>query len=237
MRALSIRVVAYLAVCALPAVAQPTLMSREMSHVEVSVGAGVMERGPGVALEKQMTALGLESRWGPYTYPYTEPPNILPGAFAQVNIGMTTHTMAGVLADVLETTTYGRTPDGGSLGARANVKTRALLVSFRPTPWVKVEAGPALMHRLFEFESTRLTLRDDAIGWIAGADAKFARRPMTPEHPPWFGYFTAQYRGAPALAVPATVVPLYGSGRLLGWPAQRVRMAHLMLGVGFGFEI
>lgn len=239
MRAVPIRMVVYLAVCALPALAQPpTLMSKEMPHVEVSVGAAEMAGGPGRDLEKGMIALGLQSRWGPYTYPYTEPPNILPGAFAQVNVGVTPHTMAGGLADVLETTTHGRTPAGGSLSARANVKTRAVLASFRPTPWVKVEAGPALMHRLLEFESTALTVRDDAIGWVAGADAKFARRPMTPEHPPWFAYVTAQYRGAPSLDVPATTVPLYGSGRQqLGWPAQHVRMAHWLVGVGFGFEI
>lgn len=239
MKAVSIRIVVYLAAGALPALAQPpTLMSREMSHVELSIGAATMAGGPGRDLETRMIALGLQSRWEPFTYPYTEPPNIVPGAFAQVNVAVTAHTMAGALADVLETTTHGRTPEGGSVSARANVKTRAVLASFRPTPWIKVEAGPALMHRLIEFEGTSVTMRDDAIGWVAGADGKFVRRPMTPEHPPWFGYFTAQYRGAPSMDIAATRVALYGSGRqLLGWPTQRLRMAHWMLGVGFGFEI
>ena len=240
MRLVPFRIVLYLAVCVLPAMAQPPVrMSTEMSHVELSAGAAVMEAGPGGALETRMTDLGLESYGAPFDYPYTEPPNILPGGFIQLNIGVTRHTMGGILADVLETTTHGRTPEGMSLSARANIKTRALLVSFRPTPWIKVEAGPAVLHRLVEFESTGIRLGGDAIGWVAGADAKLVRRPMTPEHPPFFAYVTGQYRGAPPIEVPRTAVPLYGAPRpqLVTWPAEHLRSSHWMIGLGIGFEI
>jgi hypothetical protein len=244
MKLVPIRTVVYLAAFALPAVAQaPSVTmsrtSQEMSRLEVSVGAVGMEAGPGRDLEKQMTALGLQSGLGRYGYPFTEPPNIIPGAFLQANVAMTVHTMAGVLADVLETTTHGRTPDGLSMSARANIKTRAVLASFRPTPWIKVEAGPALMHRLLEFESTGIRTADDAIGFVAGADAKFVRKPMTPEHPPLFGYATAQYRAAPSMRVPSVSVPLFGSPQphSVTWPAQHLRTSHWVIGLGIGFEI
>ena len=163
MKRVPIRTAVYLAAFALPAIAQAppvsiTRTAQEMSHVEVSVGAAAMEAGPGRGLENRMIDLGLQSGLGPYAYPFTEPPNIIPGAFLQVNVAMTTHTMAGLVADVLETTTHGRTPDGLSLSARANIKTRAVVASFRPTPWIKVEAGPAVMHRLLEFESTGIRI-------------------------------------------------------------------------------
>jgi len=240
MRLVPFRAVAYLAVFALPAVAQPPIrMSTEMSHVELSAGAAVMEAGPGVGLEKRMIDLGLQSHAVPFDYPYSEPPNIIPGGFVQLNVGVTEHTMGGFLADVLETTTHGRTPEGLAVSATANIKTRALLLSFRPTPWIKVEAGPALMHRVLEFESTGIRLRSDAVGWVAGGDAKLVRRPLTPEHPPFFAYVTGQYRGAPPIEVPATGVPLYGSLRpqVVTWPAQHLRSSHWMIGVGLGFEI
>lgn len=239
-----VRTCLYIAAFAIPAIAQapPVSVSRasqEMSHVEVSVGAAAMEAGPGRDIEQRMIDLGLRSRWTPFEYPYTEPPNLIPGAFTQINVATSAHTMAGVLADVLETTTHGRTPEGWSVSARANIKTRALLASFRPTPWIKLEAGPALMHRRLEFESAGVTIADDAIGFVVGADAKFVRKPTTPEHPPYFGYVTAQYRGAPSFAVPPSAVALNGSPRprFVEWPAEHVRASHWMIGVGFGFEI
>jgi hypothetical protein len=244
MKLVPIRTVVYLAAFALPAVAQapPVTVSRlsqEMSRVEVSVGGAAMEAGPGRDLEQQMADLGLGSRRIPFDYPYTDAPNIISGAFLQVNVAMTEHTMAGVLADVLDTTTHGRTADGLTVSAHANIKTRAVLASFRPTPWVKVEAGPALMHRLLDFESTGIRIADDTIGFVAGADAKFVRKAMTPEHPPLFGYVTAQYRGAPSLRVPPVSVPLFGSPQpqFATWPAQRLRMSHWVIGLGIGFEI
>lgn len=238
MRFVPIRTVLYVALFAIPSVAQPTLISSEMPHVELSVGAGAMTAGPGASLEHTMIDLGLTSRLGKFTYPNTSPPNVIPGVFAQVSVGVAQHAMVGLFLGADETTTSGRTPEGSSMAARVNVRTRAVLASYRPTPWLKIGAGPALMRRLLEFESTGLAFSGDTPGWLATADAKFARRPLTPEQPPAFGYVTVQYRGSPGLAVPATQVPLYGSDRrYAAWPAERLRTSHWMIGLGVGFEI
>src|SRR5262245_2312240 len=63
MRFTSVRVLVYTIAMAVPAVAQPpTPMSREMSQIEVSIGADGMFAGPGIDLERQMIQLGLQSR-------------------------------------------------------------------------------------------------------------------------------------------------------------------------------
>ena len=84
MRLPAVRTAVYVVICALPAAAQPTLMSNEMSHVELSLGAGAIEAGPGRDLEATMNALGLHSRFRRTEYPITSPPNVVPGAFAQI---------------------------------------------------------------------------------------------------------------------------------------------------------
>ena len=238
MRTVLLRTIVYLAVCALPAVAQPTLMSREMPRVEVSAGASAIYAGPGVDLEQRMLQLGLQSRFAGFSYPNTSPPAPVPGLFAQICVGVAQHAMLGLFLGDDETTTAGRFPSGGSEDVRANIRTRALVASFRPTPWLKFEAGPALIHRLLDFESGGPKFGGTVVGWLAGGDVKFVRRPMTPEHPPFFGYLTAQYRNGPGVYVPAMALPVYGAPRqLLTWPAQQVRMSHWMAGIGFGFAI
>ena len=146
--------------------------------------------------------------------------------------------MIGVFVGADETTTSGRSAEGATADVRADIRTRAVLASFRPTPWIKIAGGPALMRRRIAFESDGPVFRDSALGWLAAADAKFVRRPMTEERPPVFGYLTVQYRDARPLEVGATAVPEYGPSRQwLGWPPQRVRMSHWMVGLGIGFEI
>ena len=95
------------------------------------------------------------------------------------------------------------------------------------------------MHRrLVEFPLADRVTREQRLGWVAGADMKIVRRPLSYEHPPTFGYVTAQYRGSPALRVPAGSLPLSGSDRgSVLWPSQRVRTSHWVIGVGVGFEI
>lgn len=239
MRFTWVRVLAYTIAMAVPAVAQqPTLMTDEMSHVELSVGAGAMFAGPGGDLERRMVDLGLRSRQGRLQYPLTEPPNVVPGVFAQVNVGLSTHAMLGFFLGADQTTTTGRFTDGDTVMVQANVKTRAILASFRPTPWVKVAAGPALLERRLDFVQDGPKLEASALGWLVAGDAKLARRSYTPTHPPTFGYVTAQYRSSPGFDVPALVVPVYGAPRqFVSWAPQRVRMSHWMVGFGVGFEI
>jgi len=209
-----------------------------MPHVEVSVGAGAMALGPGRDLEQTMSDLGLASRLGKFVYPSTEPPNIVPGVFAEINVGAGAHAMVGLFLGADQTTTSGRTPAGASLLARVNVKTRALLASYRPTPWLRLATGPALLDRALTFERTDVSFGGTEVGWVASGEAKFVRRPMTPAHPPMFGLVTVQYRDSPALSLPAVDLPLYGSDhRYAAWPAQQLRMSHWMIGLGFGFEI
>jgi hypothetical protein len=239
MRLVPLRVAVYVAMFALPAVAQqPTRISDEMPHAELAVGAGGMALGPGRDLERTMTELGLASRLGKFVYPYTEPPNIVPGVFAEFHVGVGPHAMVGLFVGADQTTTSGRSPAGASLLARADVKTRALLASYRPTPWLRLGAGPALLDRQLTFERTNQTFGGTDVGWVANGEAKFVRRQMTAEHPAVFGLATVQYRDSPALSVPALSLPLYGSDhRYAAWPAQPVRMSHWMIGLGFGFEI
>jgi hypothetical protein len=235
MRLVPVRTAVYLALFALPAVAQPpTLISSEMPHVELSVGLGGMTAGSGIDLERRMTDLGLVSRASTLTYPRTTP---MPGLFAQVQVGVAEHAMVGVWIGADETKTEGRSHAGTYARVVANVHTRALLFSYRPNPWLKLGAGPAVMRRLVAFDDGQ-TFHGKALGWVTAAEAKFARKPMTPEHPPGFGYVTAQYRATPGVSLPQTTLPVYSSGRAtLPWPAERVRMSHWMFGVGVGFEI
>jgi hypothetical protein len=225
MRFTSVRFLAYTIALAIPAVAQPTPMSSEMTHAELSVGVDGMSAGPAGDLARGMTQI-------------LPPPTVVSGLFAQVNVGKSRHTMIGFFTGSDGRTAYGQVPEGGSVSIHANVRTRAVLASFRPTAWVKVALGPAIVRRRVEFRNDGQTFASPALGWIAAADVKFLRRPVTPLHPPRFGYVTAQYRGVPALDVPATPMTVYDKKQqTVWWPAQRVRMSHWMIGVGFGFEI
>jgi hypothetical protein len=235
-----LRWIAYAVAMAGPALAQPpTLISREMPRVELSVGAGPEYGGPGGHLEREMTRLGLDHDDGMLKRPKTSPRDTIPGAFAQLHVGVTRHAMVGLLISTLASSTVGQAANGDLAHVDASVLSRALIVSYRPTPWIRIGAGPALHRRTLEFPRGEGALtREPGWGWLASADVKFFRRPLSSQHAPVFGYVTAQYRGAPAMRAPAGSLPFGGVDRReLPWPAQRIRAAHWMVGVGFGFEI
>jgi hypothetical protein len=195
MRFTCLRWLAYTLALGVPALAQPpTLISREMPHVEMSVGLGSVRKGPAPQIERELTRLGLNQRDGLLKWPQTSFMEF-PPAFAQVHVGVRRHVMVGALASTFTNSTVGRDADGG------------------------------LAH-------------EQRLGWVAGGDVKIRRRPLSYAHPPTFGYLTAQYRGAPALRLPAGPLPLSGlEKRSVSWPSQRVRTSHWLIGVGIGFEI
>lgn len=238
MRFTCLRWIAYTVAVAGPALAQPpTLISREMPRVELSVGAGSIKGGPSPHIEREMTRLGLDQRDGLLKRPHTSLSEFLP-VFAQVQVGVARHAMVGALVSTFGHDTVGRDAEGGLAHVQTAVLSRALLVSYRPNPWIRIGAGPALHRRTVEFPLADRVTREQRLGWVAGGDVKIVRRPLSYEHPPAFGYLTAQYRGAPALRVPAGPLPVSGfDRRSVPWPGQRVRTSHWLIGVGFGFEI
>jgi hypothetical protein len=221
-----------------PALAQPpTLISREMTHLEMSVGLGSIKGGPASRLEREMTRLGLDHREGLVKRPTTSIMDF-PPAFAQVHVGVRRHAMVGVLVSTVGLSTVGRDADGGLAYVQSRVVSRALLVSYRPTPWIRIGAGPALHRSSVELPLANRVTSEQRLGWAAGGDVKIVRRPLSYQRPPTFGYVTAQYRGALSLRVPAVSLPLSGPDRRsISWPSQRVRTSHWVIGVGVGFEI
>ena len=222
------------------AVAQPGVVtvSDEMPRVEISVGAAALEQGPGRDFERQFTALGFDAPDGRTKTPHTAPPSLLPGVLAEVHVASGAHTMVGVIISDLKTETEGRAADGGQAVMVAAVLTRGLVVSFRPNPWLKIGAGPALHRRSAGFQGGAET-GAEALGWLASGEAKFARGKRAPGRPPAFGYAIAQYHDAPPLSVPAMTTPVIGRTQMsvLTWPPQTVRTSHWMFGLGVGFEI
>src|SRR5260221_2997838 len=151
MRFTSARILVYALGLSWPAAAQPTLISSEMPHVELAVGAGEMFSGPGLDLERQMKRLDLGHDADRFEYPKTTPPSLLPGIVGQVHVGVTKHTALGFIASAVETETSGRAADDATTVVKANIRSEALVLSFRPTPWIKVGAGPAMHRRLLTF--------------------------------------------------------------------------------------
>jgi hypothetical protein len=238
MRFTCLRWLAYALALGVPALAQPPApMSREMPRVELSVGLGSVRGGPAHQVEREMTRLGLDHRDGLLERPKTSFIDF-PPAFAQVHVGVRRHTMVGVLVSTFGLSTVGQADDGGIAHVHSTIVSRALIVSYRPTPWIRIGAGPALHRSTVEFPLADRATREQRLGWIAGGDVKFMRRPLSYQHPPTFGYLTAQYRGAPSVRVPAGSLPLSGfDRRSVSWPGQRVRTSHWIIGVGVGFEI
>jgi len=79
------------------------------------------------------------------------------------------------------------------------------------------------------------------VGGVLSADLKFARKPLTYDHPPSFAYVSAQYRGMPGLRVPPGSLSVYPSGT--SWDG-RVTMSvivgqqlHVKLGADGGVTI
>ncbi len=237
MRFTCLRWLTYGLALGVPALAQPpTPVSREMTHLEVSVGLGAVKGGPGPQVERELTRLGLDHRDGQLKQPHTSWVDF-PPAFAQIHVGVKRHMMVGALISTFGLSTVGRAEDGGVAHVETEVMSRAVLVSFRPNSWLRVGAGPALHRRTVEFPLADRIRREQSLGFVAGGDMKIVRRPMSSQHPPTFGYLTAQYRGAPALRAPATWLPVGSAGRAVPWPGQRVRTSHWIIGVGVGFEI
>jgi hypothetical protein len=237
MRFTCVRWLAYALALGVPALAQPpTVMSREMPRVELSVGLGSVRGGPGPQVERELTRLGLDHREGQAKQPHTSWVDF-PPAFAQVHVGVKRHMMVGALMSTFGLSTVGRADDGSVAHVQSEVRSRALMVSYRPNPWIRIGAGPALHRRTLELPRADLVTREQRLGWVAGADLKIVRRPLSFQHPPTFGYLTAQYRGSPAVHAPAASLPVGSNGRSVLWPGQRVRTSHWIIGVGVGFEI
>src|SRR6187549_1668566 len=113
MRFTCLRWLTYVLALGVPALAQPpTLVSREMPHVEMSAGVGSIERGPASQIEREMTRLGLDHRDGLLERPHTSFTDFLP-AFAQVHVGVGRHTMVGALVSTFADSTVGRDAAGG----------------------------------------------------------------------------------------------------------------------------
>jgi hypothetical protein len=220
---------------AVPALAQPIPLSHEMPRVEASVGAGAVYGGASTQVERKFTEFGLNHGGGLSRSPQTSPTDFFP-VFAQLQLGVREHTMVGYLTAGSGTDTMGRAADGGMAYVHAATRSRALLVSYRPNPWIRVGAGPALHRRTLIVNGSGDDTRLTTLGWVGSADVKFARRALTYEHPPSYGYVTAQYRGMPALRVPPGSLSV-GDKRSLPWPGQRVGFSHWLIGVGVGFEI
>ena len=238
MRFTCVRWLIYGVALGVPALAQPpTLISREMPHVEMSAGLGSVKGGPAAQVERQLTHLGLDQRDGLLKRPQTSLSEFLP-AFAQVHVGVAPNVMVGGLISTFAHSTVGRDTEGGLAHVSTGVLSRAVVVSYRPNPWIRIGAGPALHRRTVEFPLADRLIREQRLGWVAGGDVKIVRRPLSYQHPPTFGYLTAQYRGSPSLRVPPGSLPLSGlDRRSISWPGQRVRTSHWMIGVGVGFEI
>lgn len=208
----------------------------ETPRVEISVGAGAMERGPGHDFERQFAALGFDQADGRISTPHTAPPSPVPGVFAQVHVAASAHAMVGFIVSDVQTETEGRAADGGAAFMRATMVTQALVVSVRPNSWFKFGAGAALHRRGAGFTGGP-EFREDAVGWVASGEAKFARGKRSSS--PRFGYAIVQYREAPPLSVPAMTARITGRTNVtvLNWPPQTVRTSHWMFGVGIGLEI
>lgn len=212
-------------------------VSDEAPHVELSVGAAAMVGGPGADFERRFRAIGFDAPDGRIQLPHTAPPAPLPGAFAQVHVATSAHSMVGFLISDVETETEGRPPGGVGATVQGGVRTRALIVSYRPNAWFKIGAGPALHRRSAGFGG-HPQFREEAFGWVESGEVKFARRHRSPDGPPAFGYVLGQHRHARPLDVPSMTMPFQGTGIAVpSWPAQRVRTSHWVFGVGVGFEI
>lgn len=225
--------------CAGSASAQGALVSvsEEVPRVEVSVGAAAMYGGAGADFERQFRQLGFDAPDGRIELPHTAAPAPLPGVFAQAHVAAGAHAMVGFLISDVETDTEGRPPGGAGASMRADVLTRALILSYRPNAWLKIGAGPALHRRSAGFVG-HPSFRDDAVGWVGSGEAKFARSHRSAERRPAFGYVLGQYRRAPALDVPSMPLPAQGvPTRARVWDAQRVRTSHWAFGVGIGLEM
>ena len=219
----------------------PTLELDEMPHVELSVGVGAMFNGPGKDIEQPLRLLHLDQPDGRQAMPSTQLPSLVPGAFAVGHFALARHVTLGFFIGVVESETTGRATGGGEVIADATVQTEALVLSFRPNPWLRLGAGPALHERQLRFDAPLGTHIDEAdenaLGWMALADAKFARRPGSEGRPPTFGYVTTQYRSVPPLSSPPATLPiLFTNGATIAWPGGSLRYSHWMVGFGGGVE-
>ena len=237
-----LRTAVYLVVCAVPALAQPTLIRDEPPHVELSVGvAGMISPGPGTDIEREMRRLHLDFGDGRRAMPVTELPTLVPGGSVQTHIGVLPHATIGGYLGIVANQTSGMTEQRGLVLAHSTITTGALIVSFRPNPWLKIGAGPALHDRRFSFDDGRgkaLDATEDArLGWVASGEAKFARHAWTADHPPAFGYAMVQYRSIAPLRTAAAAVPVLSSrGPAIDWPSSLLHFSHWILGFGVGVE-
>jgi hypothetical protein len=234
----SARMFCYALIFAVPGFAQIVQVENEPPHVEVSIGAASIVHGASVDFEREMRALGLIYSRDTFKSPMTEQPNIVPGVFAQAHVALGRHAMVGALISGLETTTTGRDATLATGYIKSDVHTQALMLSYRPNPWFKIGAGPAFNQHAIEFLGPSSTFHDQTFGWVASGEAKFARRTRHFDRPPLYGYVLGQYRHAPSIDLPSTLLPLSGPpNRLLPWPATSVRSSHWMFGLGLGIEI
>jgi hypothetical protein len=173
--------------------------------------------------------------------PVTELPTLVPGGSVQTHIGVLHYATIGGYLGIVANQTSGMTEQRGLVLAHSTITTGALILSFRPNPWLKIGAGPALHDRRFSFDDGRgkgLDATEDArLGWVASGEAKFARHAWTADHPPAFGYAMVQYRSiAPLGTAAATVSVLSSRGPAIEWPSSLLQFSHWILGFGLGVE-
>ncbi|SRR6266568_490157 len=213
-----------------------------MPHVELSAGvAGMMSAGPGTDVVHEMRRLHLDFGDGRRDMPLTELPSLVPGASVQTHVGISRHATIGGYLGLVANQTSGMTQNRGLVLARSTITTTALVVSFRPNPWLKIGAGPALHDRQFSFDDGRGKALDKteeaSLGWLASGEAKFARHAWTADHLPRFAYVMAQYRSIEPLRPPAATVPvLFAHEPAIDWPSSSLRYSHWILGFGMGLE-
>lgn len=242
MRILPARVAVYVLAMAAPCTAQAPVVDTERPHVELSAGVLGMSNGPGADVERQMRALGFSSRnSGGHATPFTYAGGLIPGVSAAGRIAVARQLMVGLIVGATEDETDGSRMTGGiftSLVAFERVNTTGLVVSYRPSRWFKVGAGPALHDRVLYVHGTahpNVVADDLGLGWLGEAEAKFTKPRVDPGRAPVFGYATAQFRRVPPLTSAARIVQTTGAGAVQ-WPAARLHYDHWALGFGVGLE-
>jgi len=234
----------------------PVKISTELPHVELAAGLNAMWGGAGSDSVRQLRALHLDDHSPMFprkTLPWTQSGF---GLFGQVHVAVAHNAMVGYLVSRTQQDTHGvrtaiDTAPGApmyssAVDAHEDIKTRALIVSFRPNAWIKVGAGPALHERAFDLFAAQRAVadvgpHDSALGWVASGELKFRRAPSTDDHPPLFGHVVAQYRAAGSAVSDTAELSLgttYGGTNLgsVTWPATSLRFSHWMVGVGIGLE-
>ena len=118
-----------------------------------------------------------------------------------------------------------------------SMQTIAPVLTWHPTPRLRLGAGPALQRMKYESPEAGLSLRENSVGVLAQAAYMFWDGRL------FFSEVTAQYRGVRALSVPSVTLtddPYFPSEdpvQTVVLPARDVPFQNWSVGVSFGVHL